>query len=116
MKLISALILLVALTATAALAFEAVSVKDGDYRMLGVSPRGANVTWAWRVKLSNDVGEPQDVKLTVQLVDYAGYEVAKVKTNVRLDMWETKEVSGQKKLNRNLWEKVTSANYVVEPR
>jgi len=91
-----------------------VTIKDGSYEMLGISPKGTNVTWGWKVRLSNDVPERHSVLLTVQLLDGSGYEVDKATKRVRLDSWETKTVTGQRKLHSDLWEKVTRASYTLE--
>jgi hypothetical protein len=91
-----------------------VSLKDGSYELLAISARGTNVTWGWKVKLSNDVAKQHSVLLTVQLLDSSGYEIDRATKRIRLDLWETKTVTGQHKLNRELWEKVIKANYLVE--
>jgi len=111
-----AVLLFAAATATRAFDFEPVSVKDSSYTLAGVSPKGANVTWAYKVKLSNDVGERQKVTLTVQLLDSSGYELDHATKKVTLDMWESKEVTGKGKMHCDLWDKVVSANYKVEAR
>jgi hypothetical protein len=114
MRLMALMVALLLLMSGAALAFDPVSIKDTDYRMLGVSRSGKTVLWAWKVKLSNDTETPQDVKLTVQLVDSSDYELAKNSARVHLDMWETKSLTGQGRVQRDLWEKVSKANYLLE--
>lgn len=116
MKTLTATALLLLLAAGLCLAydFEPVSIKQADYKLL--SERGRYVTWTWKVTLSNDVGEPHKVKLTVQLLDFSGYEVAADAKTVKLEMWETKTLTGKRRLERDLWEKVVKADYRLELR
>jgi hypothetical protein len=106
--------LVLALLLSPALAFDPVSIKDSNYALVATSPTGRNITWGWRVKLSNDTGEPCKVKLTVQLLDFSGYELGHASKSVRLDMWETKEVTGQKEMRRTVWDQVNRADYKLE--
>jgi hypothetical protein len=107
-------LLLTMLVATTGSAFDPVSVRNAEYKLAKVSAKNANVTWSWKVVLSNDTDTGQEVKLKVQLLDFSDFEIDHVQKKVHLDMWETKTVSGQHKLPKDLWDKVVKANYVLE--
>lgn len=112
MRAILLAILLVFLFSATVAAEDSAIVFDGTFKATSITD--SYVYWAWRAAVSNREEVARDVRLKIQLIDGSGFELDHRTARVHVGPLQVGIFTGTGMLKKDMWEKVSGANFTIE--